>query len=876
MNLKLKKACILFFTIALAGVQLSARSKANIARNTENSVDFFLEKQKHDGALSKNIDFYPMDQWFFSALMSSHRELILQNTYEPGTRDLYGTPESSYLWYLDIADGAYPEYKDFVPYAQYVVAKCLRTQCGVIKNHALSRDYASKSYAGGFAGAKILLAEEILGSWADKETARLSVQKLYEDAAKEEFPESYIKLAGLETGEQRKKYLDKAMEYKYPDAFYMAAQDILTTGNGIVTDETAAALIETASILLEEAEKLYNAKSAMLLGDFWANKICAKTEYSSVLCEKDSNPFHDLNKAVEYYTNAAMYGEPRGFEALAAIYREGYFETTDKNMASFYYYKYRDALYEETEAKKADMEKMRSHYEDSSNDPDGMTCYELGAYYLTEERSKGSSDSVAWFNKGAAKGSALCNLTLGNYHKGKKASLAFYKKALDAANTYPLYETQAQEALSSIDDIYAQVLQCARFKNDVEYWLATKDRDTPSDNKVEKKEVEKNKELLKAASTTEALAWFKNRASNGGNFEKTWYAWILLEDNIAETKYEMKTANPRPYKEVKNAWPYIEEVLSKDPQYAPAIVCEARCLYDGYGTKKRQKDAKTLFETAAGLGYGEGLGFLAETAGNNSESKEYVTRGCALQDEYSYYLSFSNLIWLEGQTEIQDSLNNAVKYGYIKSYKALIAQRIADVSVTFDDNFENLDPAYNLAVFSETAGIKTAKNQRLYLEKNYGDKMTLSSYAVNEAINSAKRKVSADAENAEALYNLAKAYETAGTIVNSSEEMAAKYYLMSAKLGNTEAMEKTADCYYNGFGFSKNYSQAYAWYNSAASNGSENVYDKLGTMLVNGEGCERNVDKGIGFYRKDISINSNSPVIKIVNCFEGLPESYER
>ena len=867
-----KKAYIILTMALLALSPVFGRASVNMAANTVTSEDFFLEKQKHDAALSAEIEFYPLDSWYFGQFMSKHSKLILMNTYAPGMRDIYGTAESSFLWYLDISDGLYPEYAPFIPYANYVIAKCLRSGCGVVTDYARSREFAERAYKAGFAGGNLLIADEIEGCWADKETAKLSVKKLYDSAAKEEFPECFVRLAKNSSGAERKKYLDKAMSFNVSEAYYMAAQDILELGKGNVTDDSAAELLETASVLLEEAEALYHAKSAMLLGDFYAGTIPAQTEYSTPLCYKQSNPFHNQDKALEYYMNAAMYGEPRGFAALAAIYREGYFGTTDKNMASFYYYKYRDALYDEKLALKEKMDALRDYYESGEKSPDETVCMELGRYYSENETEEGEKDGLAWLNEGAKKGSSYCQYLLGRHYDGKPASLNFYKQAVNSSNKFPLDESKTARAISKLDDIYAQVLQGSRFKNDVEYWLNSMD----DKNFSEKKAVEKNTELVKVTTKSEAMKWFKTRADSGGKFEKTWYAWLLLEDNDAASRYDMKAASLRPDRDVVVAWKLVQEVLAEDPEYAPALVCQGRCLTYAYGTRKKPKEARASFEAAANLNYSEAWGWLAVTAKDKDEQKEFVTNGCAAEDEYSYYLSFSFLIWLSGQTDIKESLVAAVKYGYIESYEALIKQRVQDVSVTFDGDYSNLDEAYQLAVFAETAGINSAKDRRLYIEKYYGDKMTLSSFTVTETINRAKKKVSSSAENADALYALAEAYDEAGTLVNGSDELAAKYYLMAAKLDKVEAMEKMGDCYYYGKGVPKNYASAFLWYNAAELNGSENVYPIIGTMLIEGEGCERDVEKGLGYYRAESGLHPASQVVKILNCFEGLPESFSR
>ncbi len=867
-----KKLYVILTVTILAVLPAFSRTNVNMAPNTTTAKDFFLEKQKYDAALSAHIDFYPLDSWFFSLLLSKHSDLMLENTYAPGLRDLYGTAENAYLWYMDIADGLYPEYAPFVPYADYVISKCLRTGSGVIKNYELSREFSKKAYEAGFAGGKLLVAEEINNCWADKETAKLSVQDLYKAASQEEFPESFILLAQNARGADRKKYLDKAMAFNYSEAYYMAAQDILEMGKGSVTDDIAAELLETASVLLEEAESLYHPKSAMLLGDFYAGLIPVQTEYSTTLCLVQSNPFHNQDTAEEYYMNAAMYGEARGFAALAAIYREGYFEKTDRNMASFYYYKYRDALYDEKLAYQEKMEQMRAYYEDEGNKADETVCMELGQYYSNAETEEGEKDSLAWLNEGAKKGSSYCMFLLGNHYIGKPGSLNFFRQSLNNANKYPLSKSKTAKTVAELDNIYAQVLQGSRFKNDVDYWINSMD----DRNFTEKQEVEKNTELLKVATKNEAMKWFKTRAESGGKFEKTWYAWLLLEDNEATSKYDMKAAAVRPDRDVAAAWNLTQAVLKEDPEYAPALVCQGRCQQYGYGTRKKAKDARASFEAAANLNYGEAWGWLAVTSKDEQEQKEFITNGCASEDEYSYYLSFSHLIWLAGQTDIKDSLIAAVKYGYIESYPAMIKQRISDVSVTFDGDYSNLDEAYRLAVFAETAGINSAKDQRVYIEKYYSDKMTLSAYTVNEAIRKAKKTVSSNEENADALFTLADAYEDAGSLVNGSDELAAKYYLMAAKLNKVEAMEKIAEFYYNGKGVPKDYSNAFLWYNAAELNGSENVYPIIGTMLIEGEGCDRDIEKGLGYYRTESSLRPNSPVVKILNCFDGLPESYSR
>ncbi len=866
----------------------NTRTSSNIASVTANSEDFFLEKQKHDGALASCIDFYPMDAWYFFNLMRSNKDLLLMNTYDTSTRELYGMPESSFMWYQDIADGNYPEYRQFAPYAQYVVAKCLREQCGTVKNYQLSREYAEKSFNSGFAGAYLLIAEEIEQGWASKTTARYRTTELYQKAQAQDFPESYIKLAELASGDERRTLLNKAMEFNYSKAYFLAALDVLNS-NTILNEELIVEKLETASVLLEEAEKLYHAQSAMLLGDLYARRICAKTDYSSKMCELEANPFNNKDKALEYYTNAAMYGEKNGFAALAAIYREGFFGETDRNMASFYYNKYRDAQYDEQEDKIYKMEYMRTFYEDKGNEPDETVCAELGKYYLSAEHPENTKTGAEWLKQGAGKGSAICMLALADTKSNTKDGLELYKQSVSAAPKYPLSASQKETAMGAIDDIYAQVIHGLRFKNDVNYWNVIKNikeeqgsETTPSISEkpasvvplADKPKISKDIKSLSIAPKTEALDWFKSRASDkNALFYRTWYAWLLVEDMEA-AKYGIPQISKRTEKDMKDAWSLINDILSKDSKYAPAIVLKGRCIENGWGTgtRKKPKEARDCYEQAAKLNYPEAWGFLYNVAYDKAEMEAFLSHGCKALDEQSLYHAYSKLLWLPGQSDVTESLINSVDYGYLPSYMLLVEQYMSNLAVTFDNNFDKLDTAYNLAKFCEKAGNTKAKAKRTLIENKYGDNMTYTLYGMQAQINTAKRAVSNNPENADALYNLAFAYEEAIDFVDSAEEMAAEYYLMAAKLGSMEASEKIADCYFYGKGTEISYANAFMWYNAAQLIGDDNVYRQIGRMLINGMGCSRDVDKGLGYYKSECRINPESVIRKEYNCFLGEPE----
>ena len=865
-NLKMIKKALIITVCSLAALSPAySRKSVNMARNSENTTDFFLEKQKHDAALSEHIPFYSLDSWYFESFIHNNPDLILQNTFAPGTRDLYGTAESSFYWYLDIANGDYPEYREFLPYAQYVISLCYSRQCGTMKDYSASRTFAAKCYDSGFAGASVLLAQQIEESWADANVAKIKPQTLYESAAAEDFPEALLELSRRTSGKQAQDLLIRAMVYNDKEAYWMAATDFLSTKGKELTGNIAKRISEAEQLLLQ-AEALYDAKSAMLLGDLYAGRICAPTEYSMKLCTDKENPLVDSEKAVTHYTNAAMYGEPAGFAALAAIYREGYFGATDKDMASFYYYKYRDALYEKRIATESAYEALRTFYEDEGNDADETICLDIATYFKDKPLADGKLSPQGWLTNGAQKGSAACKLELAHYYEGERESLKWYIEAMNSSNFYPLSNEKRNEAEAAVTDIYAQILQAQRFKNNVDYWLATKDGETD----VSKKASDMNPLILPAATKRQALKWFKNKAETGGIFEKTWYAWLLVEDNEAST-YKIPSVAKRPDRDVKDAWDLVEAVLSADPSYAPAIVLEARCMEKGYGSRKKPREARKRLEAAAELGYGEAFGLLAQHASDKTELIDYVTKGCNAKDEFSFYQSYSKVIWLEDEEDLTESLAASVKYGYLPAYLVLADKYTADAAITFDDNFENLDYAYKIDTYCEKLAMQNASAKRNYIEQTFYDKMEKTDFAYRMKIDGAKKTVAAEA-NSKNILALAQIYEAADGYLDDARSEAAKYYLLAAKQGNAEAMEHIAKCYETGFGVNKNNENAYNWFAEAESYGSVNVYTKLGHMLIEGYGTERDVEKGLDYYRKELEQTPDSPVAAELHCFEGLPE----
>ncbi len=857
---------IVFISLVFSAALLSAktlpypgegqRGAANRAPDTEEAVDFFEEKQRYDSALAEAVAFYPLDSWYFDILLQKHDELILENTYDSELRQSAGAPSDAFDWYLNVANGGMGEYVAFAPYAQYIVSLCYVAQCGTVKNYAEARRWAKESFSAGFAGAACILAEAKEKSWADK-SVTLTPRELYQKAAEQNFPDGLLRYA-LYAGKDAGKYLDKACSYHHAEAYYQTARYVLAT----TTAQEIAQHLSTAEQLLSEAAELYHPQSCIMLGDFYARKICADTAYSDSLCERPENPFNDKEKAIDYYTQAAENGESEGFAALAAIYREGYFGSRDEELASFYYMAYRDAKYEEKRAFQRNIEELRNYYEKQGNKADETICRDLGAAYYLYPQDGLKLNATEWLTRGAQQGDAASMVQLASLATESKQdiqALSWYKQALATTNAFPLSDSQQQAVVSKLDGIYAQVLQVGRFKADVDCWL-TKER--KADSTI-------NQTAAKASTKREAFAWFKSRASNGDVFLKTWYAWILLEDVNAE-KYGITPISKKADKDAKEAWTVISEVLKSNPEYAPALVCQGRCYQNGYGTRKKAKEAKACYEKAAKLGYSEAYSFLALLADTKAQKQELILEGCKLQDEICYYLSFDSAIYVPGLFDYEEALQFSARYGYLPGCLQLIDSYIKDVAVTFDGNYSKIDTAYNLVLRAEAIGMAGAKAKRQLIEKNYANKMEFTSYAMRRKI-AETQKVAEKQSTADSLYALAQAYDSARPYIDGTAKQAASYYLQAANKGKLEAMEQIAAYYYYGKGIPQNYQRAFRWYSAAERNGSTSVYEDLGAMYIDGDGCERDVEQGLEYFRAACSLNPDSPVAAELNCFEGRP-----
>ena len=119
-------------------------------------------------------------------------------------------------------------------------------------------------------------------------------------------------------------------------------------------------------------------------------------------------------------------------------------------------------------------------------------------------------------------------------------------------------------------------------------------------------------------------------------------------------------------------------------------------------------------------------------------------------------------------------------------------------------------------------------------------------------------------------------YEITGTeYFNTAEdyyekenyEEAVKWYHKAADKGNTDAMYKLGDCFYNGWGVEEDDEEAFKWYRKAADKGNAYAMYKLGQCYYYGRGVENDREEAVKWYRKAAEQGNADAMNELGNCY---------
>ena len=103
--------------------------------------------------------------------------------------------------------------------------------------------------------------------------------------------------------------------------------------------------------------------------------------------------------------------------------------------------------------------------------------------------------------------------------------------------------------------------------------------------------------------------------------------------------------------------------------------------------------------------------------------------------------------------------------------------------------------------------------------------------------------------DAKSQFELANHYRI-GKIVPREPEKAFKWYLKSAKLGNTEAQNSVGACYAKGFGVCKDLCKTVLWLRKAAQQGNVKAQTSLGKCYLEGYGVSRDMNISLQWFLK--------------------------
>ncbi len=115
--------------------------------------------------------------------------------------------------------------------------------------------------------------------------------------------------------------------------------------------------------------------------------------------------------------------------------------------------------------------------------------------------------------------------------------------------------------------------------------------------------------------------------------------------------------------------------------------------------------------------------------------------------------------------------------------------------------------------------------------------------------------------------------------VSKDHEKAVYWYEKAANQGAAYAQNNLGACYYDGEGVPKDYEKAVYWYEKAANQGDAKAQCNLGYCYYEGEGVPKDYEKAVYWLKK--SVNQDWPIalIGLGMCYllgDGVPRNYDQ
>lgn len=129
------------------------------------------------------------------------------------------------------------------------------------------------------------------------------------------------------------------------------------------------------------------------------------------------------------------------------------------------------------------------------------------------------------------------------------------------------------------------------------------------------------------------------------------------------------------------------------------------------------------------------------------------------------------------------------------------------------------------------------------------------------------------AENGDptSMFELGNFYAKGTLKFEHSHQKAFEWYLKAAEYEHSNAMNKIAFCYFNGFGVEQDYIKTKEWYLKSAALDNSHAMANLGSMYLGGKGVEQDYETAKEWYFKAIELNNANAMNNIAYMYdEGL------
>jgi TPR repeat protein len=291
------------------------------------------------------------------------------------------------------------------------------------------------------------------------------------------------------------------------------------------------------------------------------------------------------------------------------------------------------------------------------------------------------------------------------------------------------------------------------------------------------------------------------------------------------------------------------------------------CFMDGFGVKKDEKKAISLYQQAIDQGFAAGFNSLAWAFFNGRGVEQNKARAFELYSkaaEQGYKGGMVNLAWafLHGEGVAKDPVlavewyKKAAEKGDIDAMLSLGKLYLNGQAVKqqLEEGAYWIKKAAELGSLDAMNYLGWCYDQGKGVDQNYVEAAKWFTRA-------------AYCSHIHAMTNIAS-YYAYGTGVEKNLEESAKWYKQAAEQGSIDAMVIIGGYFAEGTGVKKDPQAAFGWYEKAADLGNTDGMIRLGESYETGTGVKKNLKTACGFYKKAADKDDAFAYVKLGWCYE--------